>query len=66
MTSQLGEWGSYASSGSANLIYAAGKGEAARRQCSHTASALALDWERTEWLSGKETPAKQETQGTWV
>ena len=36
MTSQLGEWGSYASSGSADLICAAEKGEAARRQCSHT------------------------------
>lgn len=64
MISQLGGWASYASS--ADLIYAAGKGEAARRQCSHIASALALDWERTEWLGGKELTAKQETQGIWV
>lgn len=64
MISQLGVWASNASS--ADLIYSAGKGEATRRQCSHIASALALDWERTEWLSGKELPAKQKTQGTWV
>ena len=64
MTSQL-EGGPHASSGSADFIEAAGKGGAARRRCSHTASTLALGTGRGQSGSAvKNPPAKQETQGT--